>query len=475
MKYQLKKVINGYKDTLADNDAYVASFRLLNPSAMCVRPMSHRPAPLASNEEERVLSLEHLGVLDTAHEEGFDDIVMLASMWCDAPIALVSLVDRERQWFKACIGLNVQETHRDLAFCAHAILVPDELLVVEDALLDERFKESALVLGAPYIRFYAGAPVRDDAGHALGTVCVIDTKPRTLTDPQRTSLLALARQTSALLQLRLLSDQRESRAQSLENDLMDARVLNRQIENSLDHAKLVSSLGMVAASIAHDFNNLLQALSASLQMIKLRARRPADVERFSDTGLEAIEQGSQLVTYLLASVRKDTPNLACVDINSRLTSMHDVLTRTVTDDVDVALSLTAPSTGVMCDESQLNAAVLNLVTNARDALAGAGKITIATQLMFVEDHASLTAGDYLLLSVSDNGPGISPEIAQKIFEPFFTTKDQGKGTGLGLSQVRDFAEANGGVVQAHTSLGVGTKIDIYLKTFGRINPSLNPI
>jgi signal transduction histidine kinase len=440
---------------------------LITQRCACIMP--HCPAPSPINEEERALSLEHLGILDTPHEEGFDDIVMLASLWCDAPIALVSLVDRKRQWFKACVGLDAQETHRDLAFCAHAILVPEDVLVIDDALLDERFKENPLVLGPPYIRFYAGAPIRDDAGHALGTVCVIDTKPRPLSDPQRISLLALARQTSALLQLSLLSNQQEIRAQSLENDLVQATVLNRQAENSRDHAKLVSSIGMVAVSIAHDFNNLLQALSASLQMIKLRARRPADVERLSDTGLEAVEQGSQLVTYLLSSVRQDTPNLACVDINSRLASIHDVLTRTATDNVDVALKLTAPATGVLCDESQLNAAVLNLVTNARDALAGAGKITIATQLLSVEDHAVLASGDYVVLSVSDNGPGIPAEIAQNIFEPFFTTKDQAKGTGLGLSQVRDFAEATGGMVQAHTSLGTGTKIELYLRALGRIS------
>ncbi|EGH42541.1 GAF:ATP-binding region, ATPase-like:histidine kinase A, partial [Pseudomonas syringae pv. pisi str. 1704B] len=97
---------------------------------IAVRPMTHHPAPLPASEEERVLSLEHLKILDSAPEQDFDDIVLLATTLCDAPIALVSLVDRERQWFKACIGLDVQETHRDLAFCAHAILQPSDVLVV---------------------------------------------------------------------------------------------------------------------------------------------------------------------------------------------------------------------------------------------------------------------------------------------------------------------------------------------------------
>ena len=117
--------------------------------------MPHRPAPFPDDEEERVLSLEHLGILDSAPEQNFDDVVRLATTLCDTPIALVSLVDRERQWFKACLGLDVRETHRDLAFCAHAILDPADMLVVEDALLDPRFQHSALVLGEPHIRFYA--------------------------------------------------------------------------------------------------------------------------------------------------------------------------------------------------------------------------------------------------------------------------------------------------------------------------------
>lgn len=104
----------------------------LLPSAMH-NQMPHIPAPFPPNEDERALSLEHLGVLDSAPEKEFDDIVVLASTLCEVPVALVSLMDRERQWFKACVGLDVRETHRDLAFCAHAILAPADVLTVEDA------------------------------------------------------------------------------------------------------------------------------------------------------------------------------------------------------------------------------------------------------------------------------------------------------------------------------------------------------
>jgi signal transduction histidine kinase len=436
--------------------------------------MPHSPAPFPPNEDERAQSLEHLRVLDSAPEKEFDDIVMLASTWCEVPVALVSLVDRERQWFKACVGLDVKETHRDLAFCAHAILAPADVLIVEDAKLDSRFQNSALVLGPPYIRFYAGAPIIDETGHPLGTVCVIDTKPRTLTEQQMTALLALARQTSALLQLRLLRHQREYRAEILEKELAQAKALNQLTEESLHHARRISSLGMVTASIAHDFNNILQALSASLQMIRLRARRPGDVEQFSDTGLEAVDQGRKLVSHLLSSARLDSPNLVCMDVNARIEGMRDVLLHTATDRIELALDLSAPDTVVMCEEAQLNAAVLNLLTNARDALGGAGTISISTRLVFVEDDASLTGGSYVVLSVSDSGTGMSTDLAAKIFEPFFTTKERGKGTGLGLSQVREFAENAGGIVRVNTAPDKGTTVSLYLKALGRIDSAINP-
>ncbi|WP_339485598.1 sensor histidine kinase [Pseudomonas sp. EL_65y_Pfl2_R95] len=432
--------------------------------------MAHQPAPYPSNEEDRALSLEHLAVLDTAPEQSFDDIVLLAATVCDAPIALVSLVDRERQWFKACVGLNVGETHRDLAFCAHAILLPHEVLVVEDTLLDSRFRESALVLGPPHIRFYAGAPIIDDRGMALGTVCVIDSKPRTLSDSQNSSLLALARQTSALLQLRLLNTQRELREDELEQELAHAVALGGQTEKALEHSQRISSLGMLTASIVHDFKNLLQALSTSLQMIGLRARRPEDVERLSNIGLQAVNQGCQLVTELLAGVRHDSRNMLSVNVDERINAMRDVLLRTAPA-VDLKFDLDAPNVAVLCEASQLNAAVVNLLVNARDAMGGTGSICISTRLVSIEQDEVLRPGDYLELSVTDNGPGIPPELAARIFEPFFTTKPPGMGTGLGLAQVQEFAQTAGGAAKVAPTLGAGTTIRLYLKAAGCLQPT----
>ncbi|MFM1989423.1 MAG: hypothetical protein RJA99_2380 [Pseudomonadota bacterium] len=133
-------------------------------------------APFPSDESQRLAALRELLILDTPPEERFDRIVRFAADEFDAPIALVSLVDSERQWFKARVGLDICETGRDAAFCAYAILKP-EVMVVEDALADPRFVDNPLVLGAPGIRFYAGAPL-EVGGRRVGTLCVIDVRPR---------------------------------------------------------------------------------------------------------------------------------------------------------------------------------------------------------------------------------------------------------------------------------------------------------
>jgi GAF domain-containing protein len=161
-------------------------------------------AALPENETERLEALREYRILDTGAEQAYDDITTLAAYLCEVPIALISLVDESRQWFKSKLGLNRQETPRDVAFCAHAIL-QSEPLIVRDALKDTRFADSALVTRAPNIRFYAGFPLASPEGYTLGTLCAIDRKPRQLTAKQKTAMRALARQVMALLELRRVS------------------------------------------------------------------------------------------------------------------------------------------------------------------------------------------------------------------------------------------------------------------------------
>ncbi len=155
-----------------------------------------------ATEAMRLLELHSFAVLDTEAEQAYDDVVSLAAFICDTPIALISLIDEDRQWFKARVGINEMETPRGMAFCAHAITDPDHVMEVPNALEDPRFVDNPLVTGGPEIRFYAGAPLVTASGAALGTVCVIDWVPRKLTEAQSNALKALSRQVVQLLALR---------------------------------------------------------------------------------------------------------------------------------------------------------------------------------------------------------------------------------------------------------------------------------
>jgi len=195
--------------------------------------------PRPDDDQERIAALRSFGVLDSLPEQAYDDVTALAAQICDVPVALISLVDDDRQWFKSRVGLDVDETPRDHAFCAHAILEPAEVLVVEDARRDPRFSGNPLVTGDQGIRFYAGAPLVTGDGHALGTLCVIDRKPRTLTTVQLASLRALARQVVAQLELRRLV---RELAQSREELAELCGALERQVQSTdrdLHRAELI--------------------------------------------------------------------------------------------------------------------------------------------------------------------------------------------------------------------------------------------
>ncbi|MFD2570523.1 PAS domain S-box protein [Spirosoma soli] len=190
---------------------------------------------LPDNEAARLNALATYNILDTLPEDEYDAITQLASQICQTPISLISLVDQERQWFKSAVGLSIPQTPREQAFCAHAIQTPTEIMEVEDARQDERFINNPLVTDEPHLIFYAGVPLVDDAGQALGTLCVLDHKPRHLSDQQATSLRVLARQVVTQLQLRksqLLLEKANEQLNTLNQELYkNNQVLRTVVDN----------------------------------------------------------------------------------------------------------------------------------------------------------------------------------------------------------------------------------------------------
>src|SRR5580698_437686 len=161
-------------------------------------------ADLHSAEEFRLAALRHYAILDTPREADFDEIVKVASAICGTPISVINLIDQGRQWFKAEVGLGVRETPLDSSICAHAILQPG-LFIVPDTTLDPRFSDNALVTCDPHLRFYAGALLETPEGFPLGTICVLDTRPRQLDDTQKAFLRLMANQVMKLLELRRIA------------------------------------------------------------------------------------------------------------------------------------------------------------------------------------------------------------------------------------------------------------------------------
>ncbi len=254
----------------------------------------------------------------------------------------------------------------------------------------------------------------------------------------------------------------------------------RQMHTRLAQAQRIEALGQLAGGIAHDFNNVLQAVQGGASLIEKRPNDPNGVRRVARMVFEAAERGSAVTRRLLAFGRRADLRTEAVDAAPLLADMREIFTHTLGAGVGVRVEAPPGLPPLLADKGQLETVLVNLGTNARDAMGGNGILTLAAGLDVPREDTRLTlagtlkAGRYIRLSVSDTGTGITPEVLARVTEPFFTTKDQGKGTGLGLAMARGFAEQSGGGLDISTEPGRGTTVSIWLPVASGAVASIPP-
>jgi signal transduction histidine kinase len=261
------------------------------------------------------------------------------------------------------------------------------------------------------------------------------------------------------------------------NENLEARVAAEvaergRTEEALHQAQKMEAVGQLTGGIAHDFNNLLTGIVGSLDLMQRRHRRgePLDLDRYINAAVSSAQRAAALTQRLLAFSRRQALDLKPIDVNQMVASLEDLLHRTTGENITVVTEL-APGLRPACmDINQLESALLNLVINARDAMPHGGKITLATSSFHMGKKPDpqkrvLAEGDYILLTVTDTGTGMTPEVKDRAFEPFYTTKPIGQGTGLGLSMVYGYIKQAKGYVHIKSKLGSGTSVYLYLPVY----------
>lgn len=387
-----------------------------------------KPVP-PINEQERLKALRSYELLDTLPEEAYDTITKLASYICDTPISLVTLLDADRNFLKSRLGIEFSESPRDISFCGHAILTENPIFIVEDARVDERFQDNPLVKDFKAI-FYAGVPLKTQDGHALGTLCVYDHKPRTLDEKQQEALLGLAKQVILLFEARkrnieLQKSQQETTARN--NRLEDfARLIAHDLKSPLSSIEgLVNQLNEdYAEENDEDFTVFMEHLSTSTKSMR----------SYIDGLLEYYRADNLLVT-------KDDASLDT--IVSEVKNLHKSSDVTITLNKNIDLK----AVPVVAIEQVISNLIDNGVkynTSEHPEITLSGTIT----------------KDFYSISVADNGVGIPEDKQAHIFEPFKTmgTNDRNgnKGTGMGLATVKKLVEALGGTITVDSTVGKGS-------------------
>jgi sigma-B regulation protein RsbU (phosphoserine phosphatase) len=392
-------------------------------------------------EDRRVAALQAYGILDTPREEEFDAIVKVVSTICGAPISVINLIDKERQWFKAEVGLGVRETPRPASICAHAILQPG-LFIVPDTLEDRRFADNPLVTGVPHLRFYAGALLETPDGLPLGTICVLDYKPRRLDDSQQALLRLMAQQIMKLIELRRINAT-ERRARKRAEVLAEAT--GTQLVDAEREARLREQF---IAVLGHDLRNPLASIKAGTELLRKRVGDPRETLRLMQG---SVSRMSALIDDIMDFARGrlgDGIEIGRSDVllAPLLRQVIDELRGTASGREIVAdLRVDTP---IHCDASRVGQLLSNLLANAQTHGSSDTPIHVAA-------HA---ADGWFELSVSNSGPPIPPAALERLFQPFFRgeARSSQQGLGLGLYIASEIARAHGGTLTARSSPGKTT-------------------
>ncbi len=412
------------------------------------------PVDRPVNEAERLRVLREYQILDTSPEQEYDDIVALAAQICGMPLASITLVDETRQWFKASVGFDVTETPRELSLCAHAIQRrDDDLMIVPDAREDARFRELGNVTGEPHIRFYAGAPLVNHEGWALGTLCVIDRQPRELTPDQQRALRVLRRHVVNALELRRM--------------VRDQSVVIADLEKTrraLEAARLAAESGDRAKSqfLAAMSHEIRTPMNAVIGMTTLLRDTPLTVEQ-ADC-VETIRTSGELLLTVINDIldfsKIDSGKLEFEHLPFRVAAcVGDAVDLLAAAAAAKGISLRAEIAAnvpawVLGDVTRVRQILVNLLSNAVKFTARGGvTVEVASR-----PAAGGVAG--LVFAVRDTGAGIPADRIGRLFQPFSqadasTARHYG-GTGLGLAICKRLAEMHGGSMAVESEPGRGS-------------------
>ncbi|AJW71491.1 GAF domain-containing sensor histidine kinase [Nitrosopumilus adriaticus] len=389
-------------------------------------------------EKNRIQALHELEILDTPPEERFDRITKIAQIMFDVPIALVSLVDSNRQWFKSCAGLSARETPRSMSFCSHAILNED-IMTIEDATTDNRFSDNPLVTGDPFIRFYAGKPIRGQDNRMLGTLCIIDKKPRVFSKADKSVLTDLANWVENEFKTSILTKSLKNTTENLvkvQQELLDQ---NKNLElkikektNQILKQDRVTTVASMSSRLAHDLRNPLQVIQISSELLRQELEKHMDENMKKRCGnlQSSILEINRIIEDVLEFVKTSQLNQ---ETNSSKNLLENCISNIVIPE-NIAISLPENDVQIFGDARKIQAVFSNLIINGIQAINGSGEILIR-----ISEYPEKTS-----ITFEDSGPGIPDEVMPKIFEYLYTTKQDG--TGLGLGICKSIIEQHGGKI-----------------------------